>query len=107
MYRIGVIGDRESVLGFKAVGFDVADTVEYEVAALALEDFASKNYAIIYITEQIAELLEEETEKFKDSPSPAIIVLPNNRGSNGMGMRAIKKSVERAVGADILFKDEN
>lgn len=105
MYRIGIIGDRESVLGFKAVGFDVADTTEYEAAAAALEAFASKNYAIIYVTEQIAQLLEAETEKYKDSPSPAIIVLPNNRGSNGMGMKAIKKSVERAVGADILFKE--
>ena len=106
MYRIGVIGDRESVLCFKAVGFDVADTTEYEEAARALDNFASKNYAIIYVTEQIAQLLYEETEKYKDRTSPAIIVLPNNRGTNGMGMNAIKKSVERAVGADILFKDD-
>jgi V/A-type H+-transporting ATPase subunit F len=107
MYRIGVIGDRESVLGFKAVGFDVASVIELGKATEALDDFVSKNYAIIYITEQIAQLLEEEAEKYKDSPWPAIIVLPNNRGSNGMGMKAIKKSVERAVGADILFKDED
>ncbi len=106
MYRIGIIGDRESVLGFKAVGFEVADTTEYEAAAEALKSFASKNYAVIYLTEQIAQLLEAETEKYKDSLSPAIIVLPNNRGSNGMGMRAIKKSVERAVGVDILFNEE-
>lgn len=106
MYRIGVIGDRESVLGFKAVGFDVFDTTQYEAAAQALQDFAAANYAIIYITEPIARLLEKETELYKDSPTPAIIVLPNNRGSDGMGMRAIKKSVEKAVGADILFKDE-
>ncbi|OQB14810.1 MAG: V-type sodium ATPase subunit G [Firmicutes bacterium ADurb.Bin193] len=106
MYRIGIIGDRESVLCFKAVGFDVSDTTEYEEARLALENFASKNYAIIYVTEQIAKMLESEIEMYKESPTPAIIVIPNNRGSDGMGMRAIIKSVERAVGADILFKDE-
>lgn len=102
MYRIGVIGDRESVLGFRAVGFDVADTTDFEQAAGALESFASKNYAIIYVTEQVAKLVESEIEKHKDAVTPAIIVIPNNRGSSGMGIAAIKKSVERAVGADIL-----
>lgn len=107
MYKIGVIGDRESMLMFKAVGFDVADVEEREEALQALEKFTSGEYAIIYITEQIAQLLEEEIEEYKDSSWLAIIVLPNNRGTNGMGMKAIKKSVERAVGADILFKDED
>ncbi len=107
MYRIGIIGDRESILGFKAVGFDVADTSNREQALESLSDFASKNYAVIFVTEQVAQLVGDEIEKYKDAPFPAIIILPNNRGSSGMGMRAVKKSVERAVGADILFKDEN
>lgn len=105
MYRVGIIGDRESVLGFRAVGFDVVDTTAADKAVSALKNFASKNYAVVYVTEDIAMLCEEEIEKYKDLPVPAIIVLPNNRGSNGMGIRAVKKSVERAVGADILFNN--
>lgn len=105
MYRIAVIGDRESVLGFKAAGFDVADTTEYQAALDAFTGFASEKYAVIFVTEQIARLIGEEIEKYKSRPHPAVIVIPNNRGSDGMGMDAIKKSVERAVGADILFKD--
>jgi len=89
------------------VGFDVADTSNREQALESLSDFASKNYAVIFVTEQVAQLVGDEIEKYKDAPFPAIIILPNNRGSSGMGMRAVKKSVERAVGADILFKDEN
>ncbi len=111
MYRVGIIGDRESVLGFRSIGFDVADIADLTVAAgleaaeAALRRFISNFYAIIFVTEQVAIGLDEIIDQYKDAPTPAIIVLPNNQGTNGMGMSAIKKSVERAVGADILFKD--
>jgi V/A-type H+-transporting ATPase subunit F len=102
-----MIGDRESVLCFRAVGFDVVDTTEFERAKEALFEFASKNYGIIFVTEQVAQLLEKQLEAYKDSTVPAIIVLPGSRGSNGMGLKAVKKSVERAVGADILFQSSD
>ena len=34
--------------------------------------------------------------------TPAIILIPGKSGSLGIGMANVKKSVERAVGADIL-----
>ena len=42
---------------------------------------------------------------YKDRRVPAIIPIPGRAGTIGMGMTSVKKSVERAVGADILFKD--
>ncbi len=105
MYKVGIIGDRESVLGFRAVGFDVADVTDGEAARHALESFAKQFYAIVFITEQYAEQLSADIDAFKDTTTPAVIVIPNNSGTNGMGMLAIKKSVERAVGADILFNN--
>ena len=50
MYKIGVIGDRDSVLGFKAVGLDVFPTEKAEEAKAALRKWAEGEYAIIYIT---------------------------------------------------------
>lgn len=102
MYRIGMIGDRTSVLGFRAVGFDVEYAENQIDAKNALSKLTKQNYGIIYITEQVFLMLEAELQKFKEMPIPAIIVLPNNRGSSGIGMKGITKSVERAVGADIF-----
>ena len=65
-YRIAVLGDQASVLGFKALG------------------------------------LEPEIARYKDNLTPAIILIPGKGGSLGIGMANVKKSVERAVGADIL-----
>ncbi len=103
MYRIAVIGDRESVLGFGAVGLSVFPTEDANEAKRLLRRLAGEDYAIIYITEQLYQYMTNEAEEYIDSRLPAIIPIPGRNGSLGIGRAAVKKSVERAVGADILF----
>ena len=45
MYKIGVIGDRESVLGFKAVGLEVFPCDRSEEAEEVLEKMAKEQFA--------------------------------------------------------------
>ena len=103
MYKIGVIGDRESVLGFQAVGLDVFPAGDAEEAKKTLKRLAKEDFAIIYITEQFYQYMMKEGEEYTDSRLPAVIPIPGKDGSLGIGMTSVKKSVERAVGADILF----
>lgn len=103
MYKIGVIGDRESVIGFRAVGLDVFPCAAGDEAARLVHELAAGEYAIIYITEGLAAQIEKETDKYKDSRLPAIIPIPNKDGASGNGMRNVREAVKRAVGADILF----
>ena len=44
-----------------------------------------------------------EVAEYIDKRLPAIIPIPDKDGSLGIGMESVKKAVERAVGADILF----
>lgn len=101
-YRIAVLGDRESVQGFKALGLDVFPVGAAEEARRTLHRLAKENYAVVYLTEQLACDMPEELERYKDELTPAIILIPGKEGSLGIGMANVKKSVERAVGADIL-----
>ena len=103
MYKIGVIGDRESVLCFQAVGLDVFPAGDAEEAKKTLKRLAKEDFAIIYITEQFYQYMMKEVEEYTDSRLPAVIPIPGKDGSLGIGMTSVKKSVERAVGADILF----
>ena len=103
MYKVGVIGDRESVLGFQAVGLDVFPAGDAEEAKKTLKRLAKEDFAIIYITEQFYQYMMKEVEEYTDSRLPAVIPIPGKDGSLGIGMISVKKSVERAVGADILF----
>ena len=58
MYRIGVIGDRDSVLGFQALGLEVCPAENAEEARQALHRMAKENFAILYLTEQLAAQLQ-------------------------------------------------
>ena len=102
MYKIAVLGDKDSVLGFRALGLDVFAANHAEQARPILHRLAKEGYAIIYLTEQLAAGLSAEIARYKDELTPAIILIPGKEGSLGIGMSNIKKAVERAVGADIL-----
>ncbi|BDE86045.1 MULTISPECIES: V-type ATP synthase subunit F [Intestinimonas] len=101
-YKIAVLGDQDSVLGFKALGLDVFPAETVEEGRETLHRLARESYAIVYLTEQLAQGLAPEIARYKDDLTPAIILIPGKSGSLGIGMDNVKKSVERAVGADIL-----
>ena len=105
MHKIGIIGDKDSVLGFMAVGFSVFVADDMISAAAALRRAAREGYAVIFVIESIALKIKNEISEYRSAPMPAVIVIPGKSGSSGYGMNNIKKSVERAVGADILFKE--
>lgn len=102
MYKIAVVGDQDSVMGFKALGLDIFPAEEAEEARHTLHQLARENYAIIYLTEQLAVQLDAEVQRYKDQLTPAIILIPGKEGSLGVGMQNVSRAVERAIGADIL-----
>lgn len=102
MYKIAVMGDTDSTLGFKALGLDVYPVESVDEAKSTIHRLAKESYAVVYLTEQLAIHMDEELARYKDELTPAIILIPGKEGSLGIGMANVKKSVERAVGADIL-----
>lgn len=107
MYKIAVLGDRDSIYGFAAIGVDIFPVGNYEEAAKIFKKLAESQYAVIYITEDLQSKLENEIERYRQSSVPAVIPIPGAYGNTGKGMLDIKKSVERAVGSDIIFNKEN
>ena len=92
-------------MGFKALGLDTfpaENTAEAGKILRQLTRESEEEYAIIYIEENFAAQLRAEIDKFKDSPSPAIILIPGREGSIGLGQQALRDAVERAVGTNIL-----
>ena len=105
MYKIAVIGDYDSIYGFAALGLDTFPVSELEEAEKTFVKLASGEYAVIYITEALAERLERIVAKYKEQLMPSIILIPGISGNTGKGVEGVKKSVEQAVGSDILFSD--
>lgn len=101
-YKIAVIGDWESVMGFRALGLDTYPVTSADEARELVHRLAKENCAVIYLTEQLAVKMEDVLARYKDDVRPAIILIPGREGSLGVGKANLQRSIERAVGADIL-----
>lgn len=106
MYKIGVIGDRESVVCFQAVGLNTFPCDDPQEAVRLIRGMA-EDYGIIYIIEDLAAEISREIDRYKEQKLPAIIPIPGKGGPIGEGMRSVKDAVRQAVGADILFGGNN
>ena len=105
MSKVGIIGDKDSIMGFLALGIDIFPAYTPEEIKKTIHSLAEKEYAIIYITEQASLQARESLAKYKDFELPAIIVIPGIGGSMGLGMNEVRESAKRAIGADILFSE--
>lgn len=105
LYKVGVVGDKDSVLGFMALGINIFPVNDSDEVRKTINKLANDNYAIIYITEQASLLAQETIKKYKDKNLPAIIVISGSQGSMGIGMAEIRESAKRAIGVDILFNE--
>jgi V/A-type H+-transporting ATPase subunit F len=104
MYKIAVMGAPDTVLGFKALGLEtvaVSDDAEAKYYFRKLVN-SDEKYAIIYIEEKLSLALSAEIEAVRERVMPAVILIPGRDGNLGLGQSALRASVIRAVGADIL-----
>lgn len=106
MLKIAVIGGRETVMGFKALGLETRPAANADEARRILHALArpEEDYAIIYVEETFAADgdMAREIARYKDLPKPAVILIPGREGPLGLGQQALQEAVERAVGSDIL-----
>ena len=103
MYKIAVIGDRDSIYGFASVGLDIYPVDEETNIVRQIGRLYENGYAVIYITENIFSQNEKELSSFNSQPLPVIIPVPGVSGNTGIGIARVKSSVEKAVGSDIIF----
>lgn len=103
--KMAIIGDGDSVLAFKAGGVDAYSVSHVEQARDTLKKLA-KEYQIIFITDVIAKKIDDVIKKYLTEPYPIILSVPSKSGSNGYGMEGLKKSMDKALGVDILFNNK-
>ena len=78
MYKIGVIGRRDAVLGFLTLGFSVFEEEGLSAAADRLRRMVrSGEYGVILIQNSYAEGLREQMEAYSRLPIPAIVSIPD------------------------------
>ena len=105
--KIAVIGDKDSVLAFKAVGVEVFDATTPEQAQSLIKKLSQGQYAVLLIAEGLAEQIPETLERAKLQTYPAVVPIPTTATPSGFGLSGIKSDVEKAIGVDIIFNKED
>lgn len=103
--RVAVVGDKNAISAFKALGADVYGVKEFSEAEGVIKKLA-RDYSVIFVTEDIAKAHSELINRYKARPYPAVIPIPTAAGSDGYGMAAINENVEKAIGSSITLDEE-
>lgn len=105
MYKIAIIGDKDTITPFKVLGIDTFDleiTENINIEVRKLIDKISNEYGVIFIVEEYAKHASDSLEHYKKYTLPIITIIPNNKINLNLGMLNIDKNVEKAIGTNIL-----
>ncbi len=100
-----IIGNGDSVLAFKAGGVDAYPADDALKARETLRRLAM-TYKVIFITDDLADPLDDLISRMNEQPYPVIVPIPSEGGSTGYAVKKLKEHMERALGVDILFNKE-
>lgn len=86
------------VLAFNDLGIDVFSVEKQEDFDRAKQKI-EKDFAVVFITETIAD--KYNLEDLYSKTLPAVLVIPGIGGELGKGSEALKKTLERALGSEL------
>lgn len=107
LVKVAVIGDIDSVLGFRGLGMTVIITDNPIEAYKKLEELVKMQYGVIFVTEDLAEKNPAIIENHKEKLEPAVILIPSSRSDKQFAMNYLHELVKKAIGIDILKEDNN
>ncbi len=106
MSKVAFVGEERIGYLFRSFDFTMFPVKTGEEAIGKIKEiYKSKKFDVIITTEDFAVSLGEFMQE-KTDVMPVIFVLPSPKHYEGLGIQWIRKSVEKAVGIDILSNKE-
>ncbi len=104
MSQIAIIGDKETIFPFQAIGFEtlIADA---ENVKEIFKKAVSEKKLIIFITEELVLFIEKEVNDTMKKPYPIVTLIPSVLDSEESSREDIVKLIEKVVGPN-LMKEE-
>ena len=99
--KIGIIGKRECILGFRALGLETFPVKNGEEARAQLLKISEDDFAIIFITESLAQEVYDTIGEINQKTFPAVKIIPDLSGAQGFAFKLIREAMLRAVGTDV------
>jgi Archaeal/vacuolar-type H+-ATPase subunit F len=106
MSKIALMGNRETIIGFKLLGVSIFPVKKKEESIEILNKLVKEEYAVIFITEEIGCQIIEEIEILQKTSFTSITIIPSKSEKNYLGLKILRNNIEKAIGTDILFRKE-
>ncbi len=91
MYKIALMGNRETIIGFKLLGISIFPVKKKEESVEILNKLVREEYAVIFVTEEIGGQIIEEIETLQKTSFTSITIIPSKSGKEIFGIKDIKK----------------
>lgn len=104
--RVGVIGDWESIAGFRALGLSIREVSTADEADAVLNSWAEEGYAVIFVTEALAKIMGESLTDWRLRYLPAVIVIPSAGLRPYLGRHELRTAIRKATGIDLIGQRE-
>lgn len=104
MSDIAIVGDLETIIAFKVIGFDIFP-VDKDNFVKNMVEVLKKDYKAIFLIEDFKKLYDEQKEKKIELFQKSVIPLPGRENKESDYMIKLSNLVEKAIGINI-FKDE-
>jgi V/A-type H+-transporting ATPase subunit F len=109
--KVAAFGESDVMLIFKAAGIDVFPLAggieEIDEAEEKLRQLILEGYGIIFMTETIALKLDHLVKEYANEALPSIVVIPGLGKRNNYAVKNLRRSIIKAVGADIMMEEKN
>ncbi|MBZ1356265.1 MAG: hypothetical protein KY054_00640 [Candidatus Nealsonbacteria bacterium] len=101
--KIAIIGNPETIKGFKSLGIDLLGVRNKEEAEKSfLSVYSSDEYALLLLTEDWFTELRDQIKEFEEKPLPALMMIPGIGSKKSIAEQELRQMIERAVGSDIF-----
>ena len=102
MSNVICIGNKNVVMPYSAVGFDIRVVSNAEEAIRAVNEALKGKYSLIFVQEDYYEEISEIIEKTMESAIPVISAIPGPLGASGKAFENLREIIKKAIGADIF-----
>jgi V/A-type H+-transporting ATPase subunit F len=96
--EIAVIGEKDLILPFRAIGFTVYYDTESDGIIKRCKELTNNGCKIILITEKDAEKITDYLNTRAGLPYPIIMPIPDGITNSGYGLKRLEKNIEKAIG---------
>ena len=103
--KMAIIGDGDGALVFRAAGMDAYRADSGGEAAPILHKLAAQ-YQVIFVTDVLSAQMQDAIAAYDNSAYPIVLTVPSARGESGYGAEMLRRYSERALGMDILPREE-